>query len=375
VVFVIVLTVNAGSSSLRVHVVRSTDEQVLESEEIPHPADSAEARAALDEFLGRIDLGGLDAVAHRLVHGGPELTAAAVADKGVRQTIADACSLDPQHGPKTLALLDLLGDRLPEVPHVVCPDTEFHLGLPEVARTYALPEQWRARWGLRRYGFHGLSFGWALRRSAHLLGRPVAELNLLIAHLSGGSSVVAVRGGESVDTSMGFTPLEGLVMAKRSGTVDPGMLLWLLREEKLTVTELEDGLYGKSGLLGLSGSSDDTRELVRDARDDVRASFAMAVFEHRVRRELAAVAAGLDRVDALVFTGDIGWDQPEVAESVSAGLGVLGLRGGLSRDRESDGVISPEDADIPVVVLRSREELQLAAVATAKLAAPIQRGS
>jgi acetate kinase len=369
VVRVIVLTVNAGSSSLRAHVVRTTDERVLESEEIPHPADSAEARDGLDEFLGRIDPGGLDAVAHRLVHGGSELTTAAVADKRVRGIIAEACSLDPQHGPKTLALLDLLGDRLPKVPHVVCPDTEFHRDLPEVARTYALPEQWRARWGLRRYGFHGLSYGWALRRAARLLDRPVAGLNLLIAHLSGGSSVVAVRGGESVDTSMGFTPLEGLVMAKRSGTVDPGMLLWLLREEKLTITELEDGLYGKSGLLGLSGSSDDTRDLVRDARDDVRASFAMAVFEHRVRRELAAVAAGLDRVDALVFTGDIGWDQPEVAEAVSAGLGVLGLRGGLSRDRESDGVISPKDAEIPVVVVRSREELQLAAVTAAKLEA------
>jgi acetate kinase len=367
VVVVIVLTVNAGSSSLRAHVVRTTDGRVLESVEISRPADSPEAGAALEELLGRSELSRLDAVAHRLVHGGPELTEAAVADKGVRRTIADACSLDPQHGPKTLALLDLLAERLPDIPHVVCPDTEFHRGLPEVARTYALPERWRARWDLRRYGFHGLSFGWALGRAAELLDRPASRLNLLIAHLSGGSSVTAVRNGRSADTSMGFTPLEGLVMSQRSGTVDPGMLLWLLREEKLSVTELEDGLYRKSGLLGLSGLSGDTRDLVRAARGDVRASFALAVFEHRVRRELAGVAASLDHVDGLVFTGDIGWDQPEVVESVAAGLGVLGIRGGLLSGRESDGVISAKDADVPVLVVRSREELQLAAVTAAKL--------
>ncbi|MER6796330.1 acetate kinase, partial [Amycolatopsis mediterranei] len=194
--------------------------------------------------------------------------------------------------------------------------------------------------------------------------RPAGELNLLVAHLSGGCSVVAVAGGRSVDTSMGFTPLEGTMMAKRSGTVDPGMLLWLLREGHLDVEELEDGLYHHSGLLGLSGTSDDTRDLVRDSRaGDVKARFAMAVFEHRTRRELAAVAASLDRIDALVFTGDIGWDQPEVAEAVAGGLGVLGLRGGLSRNRERDAVISPAGARVPVLAVRSREELSLAAAA------------
>ncbi|MEV6907836.1 acetate kinase [Amycolatopsis sp. NPDC051071] len=357
-----VLTVNPGSGSLRLHVVRTEDEQVLHSAEIGHPAD--EAAADVKAFVD--DAGELDAVAHRLVHGGPDLDSPAVVTPEVRKRIANARSLAPEHVPHTETLLDELTERLPDIPHIVCPDTAFHRDLPAVARTYPLPERWRARWDLRRYGFHGLSFGWAVRRAAELLNQDVGELNLLIAHLSGGCSVTAVAHGRSVDTSMGFTPLEGTMMAKRSGTVDPGMLLWLLREGHLTVDELEDGLYHHSGLLGLSGTSEDTRDLVRDARGgDVTARFALAVFEHRTRRELAAMAASLDRVDALVFTGDIGWDQPEVAEAVAGGLGVLGITGGLDTRREQDAVISGQDAATAVLTVRSREELSLAHAAAA----------
>ncbi|MFI5613708.1 acetate kinase [Amycolatopsis sp. NPDC051903] len=359
---VTVLTVNPGSGSLRLHLVDG--DRVLDAAEIGHPPRSADARAEATAFLNRLPAPP-DVVAHRLVHGGPQVIAPTVLDPRVREAIATAASLAPQHVPATLDLLDLLTDRLPDVPHVVCPDTAFHAHLSEVARTYPLPERWRARWGLRRYGFHGLSFAWAVRRAGTLLGRPPGELNLLVAHLSGGSSVCAVAGGRSVDTSMGFTPLEGLMMAKRSGSVDPGLLLWLLREGKLTLDELETGLSEHSGLLGLSGSSSDTRDLVHAVRDgDVKASFALAVFDHRARRELAAVAASLDRVDALVLTGDIGWDQLEVAEEISAGLGVLGLRGGLDPRRDHDAVISPPGAAVPVLTVRPREELELARTAT-----------
>ncbi|MFJ7213526.1 acetate/propionate family kinase [Amycolatopsis sp. NPDC098790] len=356
-----VLTVNPGSGSLRLHVV--DDDEVLDSAEIGRPP----AEAA-DDVKAFVDGMTVDAVAHRLVHGGAELTEPTVVDGQVRAAITTAKSLAPEHVPNTEALLEQLTELLPDVPHVVCPDTAFHRGLPEIARTYPLPARWRSRWDLRRYGFHGLSFAWAVRRAAELLDRPAGELNLLVAHLSGGCSVAAVAGGRSVDTSMGFTPLEGTMMAKRSGTVDPGMLLWLLREGHLEAGELEDGLYHHSGLLGLSGTSDDTRDLVRDSRaGGVKARFAMAVFEHRARRELAAVAASLDRIDALVFTGDIGWDQPEVAEAVAGGLGVLGLRGGLSRNRERDAVISSSGARVPVLAVRSREELSLATAAVSAL--------
>jgi acetate kinase len=357
---VIVLTVNPGSASLRLHLVRTDDEQVLDSVEIGHAPGSAEAHDETLRFVDGLDSGQPDAVAHRLVHGGSRLVEPREVTAGVRDTIEEAASLAPHHVPSTLALLDQLTARLSGVPHVVCPDTDFHRRLPEVARTYPLPESWRARWDLRRYGFHGLSFAWATRRASELLRRPAGELSLLVAHLSGGCSVCAVDRGRSVDTSMGFTPLEGTMMSKRSGTVDPGMLLWLLREKKLTVDELEDGLYRHSGLLGVSSSSD-TRDLVRDAHGgDVTAAFAMAMFQHRVRRELGAMAASLDHIDALVFTGDIGWDQPEVAEAVATGLGVLGLRGGLDTARSHDAVISAPGARVPVLAVRSREELQLA---------------
>ncbi|WP_191259939.1 acetate/propionate family kinase [Amycolatopsis oliviviridis] len=356
-----ILTVNPGSGSVRLHVVEG--EEVLDAVEIGKPPGDA-----VDEVLSFVDRQEVDAVAHRLVHGGPVLTSPSVVSASVREAIDAAKSLAPEHVPSTEALLNRLTDLLPDTPHVVCPDTAFHHDLPEIARTYPLPARWRERWGLRRYGFHGLSFAWAVRRASELLGRSVDGLNLLVAHLSGGSSVCAVAGGRSVDTSMGFTPLEGTMMAKRSGSVDPGMLLWLLREGHVSLDELEDGLYHHSGLLGLSGTSDDTRELVRAAQaGDVNARFAMAVFEHRTRRELAAVAASLPRVDALVFTGDIGWNQPEAAEAIASGLGVLGLRGGLSRTRTHDAVISDRNAPVPVLTVQSREELSLAAAAATVL--------
>jgi acetate kinase len=289
------------------------------------------------------------AVGHRLVHGGANIVRPTIVDDGVVEAIESASSLAPLHVPVTLRLLAKLRDRLPNVPHVVCPDTAFHRQLPPVAHTYALPASWREKFGLRRYGFHGLSYAWTASQ--------VRLPNLLAAHLGGGSSVCAIKNGRSIDTSMGFTPLDGVPMTKRSGSVDPGMLLWLL-DQGLTVDELRDGLYTRSGLLGLSGGlSDDTRDLV--ASDDNRAAFALDVFAYRVRRELAAMAANFEHVDALVFTGEIGWDQPEVREAICAGLGVLGIQGGLSGNRDSDGPVSPAGAAVPVFVIRPREDIQL----------------
>jgi acetate kinase len=362
-----VLTVNTGSSSLRAHLVDPAAEKVLDHAEIEHPADTAEAHDVFRELLRRVPAKSIAVIAHRLVHGGPSLREPAYVDARAMELIREASSLAPMHNPKSLKLIEFLNERLPGVPQVVCPDTAFHDALPRAARAYALPHLWRAKWDLHRYGFHGLSYAWALRRTAQLLDRRTDQLNLLIAHLSGGSSVCAVRNGRSVDTSMGFTPLEGIPMSRRSGTVDPGMLLWLLREGKLSLTELEEGLHRESGLYGLSdGRSGDTRDLVAAAaRGDAPSRFALEVYTHRVRRELGAMAASLPKVDAIVFTGDIGLDQPEVVESVCGGLGILGIAGGLSRARGEDAVISPGTSKIPVLVVRSREELQLAAEAIA----------
>ncbi|MFD7655560.1 acetate/propionate family kinase [Actinosynnema sp. NPDC059797] len=353
-----VLTVNAGSNSLKAHLVDTGSEEVLDSVDVDGAPDSDEARRALDDLLDRLD-GDLVAVAHRLVHGGPDLRAATPVDDAALAAARRAEDLAPLHVPPALRLLEVLRERLPDPPHVLCPDTAFHADLPEVAATYPLPAEWRERHGLRRYGFHGLSYRWALDRTAEILDRPAGGVSALLAHLGGGCSVCAVRDGRSVDTSMGFTPLEGVPMSKRSGSVDPGMLLWLLRHG-LDLDALDHGLNHESGLLGLSGGrSGDTRDLVAAAGDDPAAALALRVFAHRVRRELAAAATSLDRLDALVFTGEIGWDQPEVRADVVAGLSLLGVPGELSSTSDGDGVVSPTGARVPVLVVRPREELQL----------------
>ena len=351
-----ILTVNAGSGSLKAHLVDPETEEVADSVEVDAAPDSDEAGQALDELLDRAS--GVTAVGHRLVHGGPDLTAPAVVDDDVLAAVKRAEPLAPLHLPAALALLDRLRSRLPDVPHVVSADTGFHRTLPEHARTYALPAQWRERFDLRRYGFHGLSYRWALDRTAALLDRPAGDLQVLLAHLGGGCSVCAVRDGASVDTSMGLTPLEGLVMSKRSGSVDPGLLLWLLDQGGLSQEELSDGLNHRSGLLGLSGGrSGDTRDLV--AAKDPAAALALRVFTHHAARGLAAAATSLDRLDAVVFTGEIGWDQPEVRADVCAGLGLLGVAPLSSGNRSDDGPVSARDARVPVLVVRPREELQL----------------
>ncbi|WP_246080124.1 acetate/propionate family kinase [Nonomuraea mesophila] len=355
-----ILTVNAGSSSLRLDLVEGGS--VLDSAHAERAADPGAAREELSAFLGGHFDRDVRAVAHRLVHGGDLLRAPAVADDETVSALRGLTSLAPLHLPPALALLDAAREQLPAVPHVLCPDTAFHAGLPDAAAVYPLPAEWRKRHGLRRHGFHGLSYAWAADRVADLLGRPLAELELVLAHLGGGCSVSAVSGGRSLDTSMGFTPLDGLPMSKRSGSVDPGMLVWLLSEGHLSVAELGEGLERRSGLLGLSdGLSGDTRDLVAAVREgNDAAALALDVFAHRVSREIAAAATSLRRIDALVFTGEIGWDQPEVREAVCARLGLLGVLPPVRGNRRDDGPVSAPGAAVPVLVVQVREELQLA---------------
>ncbi|WP_031172385.1 acetate/propionate family kinase [Streptosporangium roseum] len=352
-----VLTVNAGSSSLQLHLVRNG--RVLRAEQSEKSPDPAGVERTLSDFLDAAPRCEVVAAGHRLVHGGDAVRKPTVVDDDVLAAVREHADLAPLHVPPALALVEACRRRLPEIPHVLCPDTAFHTGLPERAATYALPPEWRSRYGLRRYGFHGLSYAWTLRRAAELLGRPAGTLHLVLTHLGGGSSVCAVREGRSVDTSMGFTPLEGVPMSKRSGSVDPGMLLWLLSGSRLSLEELRDGLEHRSGLLGLSdGRSGDTRDLV--SADDHASALALEVFVHRVSREIAAAATSLDRLDALVFTGEIGWDQPEVREAVCRRLALLGVEPPAHADPEADGAVSRPDAVVPVLVVRPREELQLA---------------
>ncbi|HWI02251.1 MAG TPA: acetate/propionate family kinase, partial [Acidimicrobiales bacterium] len=256
------------------------------------------------------------AVGHRVVHGGPDLREATVLDAGVVAQIEALTPLAPLHQPRALAGIRALQSALPDVPAVACFDTAFHATLPPAAATYALPEDWRRRWPLRRFGFHGLSHQYAVRRAGELLGG--LPRRVVTCHLGAGASLCAVLDGRSVDTTMGFTPLEGLVMNTRSGSLDPGLVLWLIEEAGLAPAEVTDGLERRSGLSGLSGTSGDLRGIGAG-------TLAFAVYIHRLRREVAAMVAALGGLDALVFTGGVGEHQPAVRAAAAAGLGFLGV--------------------------------------------------
>jgi acetate kinase len=244
------------------------------------------------------------AAGHRVVHGGPEFHGSVRVDARVLERLQGLLELAPLHNEPAL---DLLGAVMggSDVPQVACFDTAFHAGMPEAAARYAVPAAWRDDLGVRRYGFHGLSHGWAAERAAQLLGASPADLRLVTCHLGAGASLAAVAGGRSVDTTMGFTPNEGLVMATRSGSVDPGMLMWVQRTLGLDADGMDHALEHEAGLLGLSGTAD-MRELERRAPADDEARTALAVYVHRLRAAIAGMAAAIDGADAIVFTGGVG---------------------------------------------------------------------
>ena len=304
-----VLVLNAGSSTLKLSVLGDGEApRAAETLELPdghvRPADVA---GALERMPGA------DAAGHRVVHGG-DATEAAVVDDAVRAHIAALIPLAPLHQRRALAGIDAVAAARPGLPQVACYDTAFHAQLPAAAATYALPRAWRERHGLRRFGFHGLSHAWAARQVE-------PDARLVSCHLGAGASLAAVRSGRSVDTTMGFTPLEGLVMATRSGSVDPGMLTWLLREGGMSVGELDHGLEHESGLTGLAGTGD-MRELL--AREDADARLALDVYVHRLCAGIAAMAASLGGVDVLAFTGGVGEHAEPIRHRAIAGVAFLG---------------------------------------------------
>jgi acetate kinase len=295
-----VLVVNSGSSSLKLSVL-SPDGSV-------HAATTVErweGRAHLQpvqQFLHGVD--GIDAVGHRVVHGGPRYRASARVDGELLDYLDSIQDLAPLHNPRAVAGIRAVPDLLPEIPAVACFDTAFHATLPAEAHTYALPREWNARWALRRYGFHGLSHAYASRRGAELAGAPIRVLRMVSCHLGAGASLAAIRDGLSVDTTMGFTPLAGLVMVTRSGDVDPGLLLWLLKHGGVSVDELDEALENRSGLRGLSGTSGDLRDVLAGRTDgDPDCALAFDVFVHQLCREIAAMTAAVGGLDVLVMTG------------------------------------------------------------------------
>ena len=351
------LVVNAGSSSLKLRVVDGG--ALVGSTDLAAPGGLVAAGALADSVVA---LGAVDAVGHRVVHGGTELTAATLLDDGVVAAITALVPLAPIHQPPALAAIATVRELLPGVPAVACFDTAFHASLPPAASTYALPASWRGRFPIRRFGFHGLAHAWNARRAAELVGRDPSGLRVVSCHLGGGASLAAVVGGSSVDTTMGFTPLEGLVMATRAGTVDPGLVLWLVTEAGLTVAEVADGLQHGSGLLGLAGSADLRVVGERAGRGDAAAQLALDVYGHRLRAQVAAMAAALGGLDVLVFSGGVGEHAAAVRSGAAKGLGFLGV---AVEDAANEGAVPDVDvsdagASVRTVVVAAREDLEIA---------------
>ena len=363
-----ILTVNAGSSSLKLRVLDDRD-VVLESCALG-PVDEL-GPGELDARLQRI--GPFDAVGHRVVHGGPSFTQPTRVDADVRRALEGLCSLAPLHQRASLAGIDALMTHAPAIPNVACFDTGFHASLPLAASTYALPAEWNREHGLRRYGFHGLSHAYTTRRAAAIIGPSQPErLRLVSCHLGSGASIAAVQGGRSVDTTMGFTPLEGLVMATRSGSVDPGLLLWLHSARGIAVPELADALERRSGLLGLAGSADMEAVVAGARQPGSPSALALSVYVHRVKAAIAAMAASLAGVDVVVFTGGVGERSPAVRAAISEGLAFLGIVVDESRnaDARPDAEITGAGAAARTLVVEAREDLEISAGVRAVLGVP-----
>jgi acetate kinase len=353
-----VLVVNAGSSTLKLSVVdadgRATDTRTLDTVAgVPAP------RIVADQLK---ELGDVSAVGHRVVHGGESYRQATRVDDGVLARLRSLTTLAPIHQPRSLAALVAVRSALPDVPHVACFDTAFHATLPPAASTYAIPREWRDRWPLRRYGFHGLSHAYASRRTAELLGRPIESLRTVTCHLGAGASLAAVSSGRSVDTTMGFTPLEGLVMATRSGSVDPGLVLWVQSEGGLSASEVSDGLEHDGGLVGLAGTADMRGVLTQAAAGDADATLALDVYVYRVRAGIAAMVAAMGGVDAVAFTGGVGEHAPEVRRRAVDGLGFLGVALDPARNESAagDSVIGLGGPGAASVVVEAREDVEIA---------------
>jgi acetate kinase len=304
-------------------------------------------------------LADIQAVGHRIVHGGGRYTGAVRITPEVKRAIAELAELAPLHNPASLDGITVAEQAVPGVPQVAAFDTAFHATLSEAARTYPVPRKWRREWGILRYGFHGLSHSYCARRAAEIVGRE--DLRLVIAHLGNGASVSAVHNGLCVDTSMGFTPMEGLMMGTRSGTIDPGILLYLLRRKGLDVNALDKALNHESGLLGVSGISSDMRRVLSALPSNPDARLAVDVYIHRIRQTVGAMAATLGGIDALVFTAGIGEHSPEIRRRVCENLNFLGLE--LDRRAnetcQADADVAVPASTVRILVIAAREDLAI----------------
>jgi acetate kinase len=364
-----ILVVNAGSSTLKLSRLDASDTLVSST-----VIDGWDGEADVDGLRSFLEGAAVDVVGHRVVHGGTEFAGPVVVDGGVEARIHALSSLAPLHQPRALAGIRAVRQVLPGTLEVAAFDTSFHATMPAAASTYALPAEWNRRWGLRRYGFHGLSHAYAARRAAEMLDRPPTGLRVVTCHLGSGASLCAVVDGRSVDTTMGFTPVEGVVMGTRSGTVDPGLIAWLLDTGGIPAAEMSAALEQRSGLAGLAGTADMREVLERAAAGDAVARSAVETYVHRLVRELAGMAASAHGCDALVFTGGVGEHAPAIRAAAAHRLAFLGvaLDDAANAAASADVDISRAGAAVRTLVVTAREDLEISrqvrAVASALLA-------
>lgn len=380
-----ILVLNCGSSSVKFAVLDPQSREVALSglfERVGSPEATAtlksggekrvqplaggaytDAFALIRQELTRLGLDtGLGAVGHRVVHGGERFNQPVRINEEVLAGIRECIPLAPLHNPANVAGIEAALEAFPQLPQVAVFDTAFHQTMPPRAYRYAVPEAWYSEHGVRRYGFHGTSHFYVANEAAALLGRPLAELKLVTAHLGNGCSLAAIGGGRSVDTTMGLTPLEGLVMGTRSGNVDAGLLDYVARQTGQTLEQINAALNKQSGLLGLSGFSNDMREL--EASDEPRARLALEVFVYQLAKQIASMGVALGGIDALVFTGGIGENSDWAREKALGLLSWLGFELDSERNaatvRGVNGVITTSDSRLPALVIGTNEELVIA---------------
>jgi acetate kinase len=376
-----VLVLNSGSSSIKYElrdvatggapgksagastIVTAADvDRIGEEDGVPDHGRALELiLAALVAPRGPLSsLAEVEAVGHRVVHGGSYFTGPALLTPDVVGKIEECAPLAPLHNPPALLGIREALRVLPGVPQVAVFDTAFHATIPASAHVYALPYDYYLRHGVRRYGFHGISFKSVTRTADVMLDGKLAQLNAVVAHLGNGASITAVAGGRSVDTSMGLTPLEGLVMGTRPGDVDPGVLLYLMRELGLSPADLDQVLNKQSGLLGVSGVSNDMRDvLAAAAQGDERAGLALEIYCYRLRKYIGAYAAALGGLDLLVFTAGVGENSPDIRAKVCQGLAFLGIELDAEANANTRGVsagISAQGSRVTVLVIATDEE-------------------
>src|SRR5271155_3814737 len=335
--------------------------------------EGRDSNAALETMFAWLDehkyLVGLTAAGHRLVHGGSRYREPQRITPEFLAELEKLVPLDPDHLPEAIRGIQYVARKFPQLAQVACFDTAFHSTLPTVAKMYALPRRFYDE-GVRRYGFHGLSFEYIIGELRKLDAK-LAAGRVIVAHLGSGASMVALQEGKSMDTSMGFTPLEGLVMSARSGDVDPGLLLYLLAERKMPAKETGTLLNKKSGLLGVSGSTGDMRELLEKAAQDPHAAESIDLFCYRAKKYIGAYAAALGGLDALVFTGGIGERPPAIRERICSGLDFLGIRLEAAPNAANAPVISSSDSRVNVRVIQTNEDLMIVQHVIAVLAQKI----